>query len=82
MQCVPQFANQAKQMGYHPTTIQQYLKDFPVPQNDIVAVEDGAWVNAAGDFGAPQFLNWNWPLLNKTGGVDIPTGWAMKERNW
>jgi hypothetical protein len=31
------------------------------PQNDIVHVEDGAWINADGDFGDPDFPNWMWP---------------------
>lgn len=44
--------------GYNPTTVQQYLNDFPVDPNDIVHVEDGAWVNADGDFGAPRFIVW------------------------
>ena len=44
-QCVPDFVQQAVDQGYNPTTIQQYLNDFPVDDNDIVHVEDGAWVN-------------------------------------
>ena len=46
MQCVPNFVNEAVSNGYNPTTVQQYLKDYPVDPNDIVHVEDGAWVNA------------------------------------
>ena len=61
MQCVQNFARQATNLGFNPTTIQTYLDQFPVPHDDFVKVEDGAWVNADGDFGAPQFLNWNWP---------------------
>jgi hypothetical protein len=81
-QCVNGFANAATSIGMNPTTVEEYLARFPVPQSDVVHVEDGAWVNADGDFGAPQFLNWNWPLLNKSGGVDVLQGWEMKERNW
>jgi hypothetical protein len=48
--------------------------------------QDGAWVNADGDFGAPQCINWNWPLQpqhpNATTPFDIPNGWALNERNW
>jgi len=82
MQCVPGLMSDASSKGYHPTTIQQYLSDYPVDDNDVVHVEDGAWVNADGDFGAPQFVNWDWPLLNETGSFDIENGWALKERNW
>jgi len=42
----------------------------------------GAWVNADGDFGSPQFINWNWPLQNSSGSFDIPTGWQLNPRNW
>ena len=45
-------------------------------------VEDGGWVNADGDFGSPQYINWNWPLVNQSGDFDIPAGWAEDERNW
>ena len=38
--------------------------------------------NADGDFGSPIMLNWNWPLVNGSGQVDIPGGWAEDERNW
>ena len=96
--CVKNLVDQAVSQGYAPTTVQQYLSDFPVPEDDIVAVrgygcggypvecvssaplltcanldhvgcaqvEDGAWVNADSDFGSPQCINWNWPLLPKT----------------
>ena len=49
-------------------------------------VEDGAWVNADGDFGSPQMINWNWPLTgNQTGVVNpfnVTDGWQLNERNW
>ena len=48
--------------GYIATTVQQYLRQFPVDENDVVHVEDGGWVNPAGDFGSPQSLQWNYPL--------------------
>ncbi|MFC1745004.1 hypothetical protein ACFL35_13510 [Candidatus Riflebacteria bacterium] len=82
MECVPNFVQQVAQKGYSPTTIQQYLHDHPVDKNDIVHVEDGAWVNADGDMGSPSFSNWNWPLMNKKGEVDPQKGWAEDERNW
>jgi hypothetical protein len=54
----------------------------PSPPTTSSHVEDGAWVNADGDFGAPQMLNWNWPLVNAQGQVDIANGWAEDARNW
>ena len=39
-------------------------------------------MNADGDFGSPQFINWNWPPVNASGAFDIPAGWAEDERNW
>lgn len=82
MEAVPNFVNSANAAGYVPTTIEQYLANHPVPMDDIVHVEDGAWVNADGDFGSPAFLNWNWPLVDGTGQIDIANGWAEDERNW
>eukprot|EP01099_Mayorella_cantabrigiensis_P006980 TRINITY_DN6033_c0_g1_i1.p1 TRINITY_DN6033_c0_g1~~TRINITY_DN6033_c0_g1_i1.p1 ORF type:complete len:405 (+),score=87.97 TRINITY_DN6033_c0_g1_i1:41-1216(+) len=85
MECVSNFVHQAKSHGYNPTTIQQYLHDYPVDPNDIVKLEDGPWVNADGDFGSPQFINWNYPLTgNQTypNQFDIPNGWQLDERNW
>jgi hypothetical protein len=76
------FSHAATAQGYEPTTIAEYLADHPVAADDIVHVEDGGWVNADGDFGSPQFINWNWPLVNQYGDFDIPAGWAEDERNW
>jgi hypothetical protein len=39
------------------TTIQDYLERFPVPENDVIHVQDGSWLGAAG--GDPQFRKWN-----------------------
>lgn len=60
--------------GYIATTVQQYLSQYPVDEADIVHVEDGGWVNPDGDFGSPQSLNWNWPL--------IPNNAQVRGRNW
>jgi hypothetical protein len=79
---VRQFAHAAAAKGYRPTTVATYLAEYPVPLTDVVHVEDGGWVNADGDFGSPQFINWNWPLVNAAGSFDIPGGWAEDERNW
>lgn len=80
-EATPNLVGSAQSAGYTATTVEQYLLDHPVPANDIVHVEDGAWVNADGDFGSPVFLNWNWPLVSG-GQIDIPGGWAEDERNW
>jgi hypothetical protein len=82
MEATPNLVASASAAGFVPTVIQQYLADHPVPANDFVKVEDGAWVNAEGDFGSPQFLNWNWPPVNAQGQVDIEHGWAEDIRNW
>jgi hypothetical protein len=79
---VPGFTGQAVSRGYVPTVVQQYLADFPVDFNDVIHVEDGAWVNADGDFGDPDYINWNWPLVGPDGQFDIAGGWAEDERNW
>ncbi len=79
---VPSFANAAASKGYDPTTIQQFLNSYPVPENDIVKVEDGSWVNAANDWGHPQFINWLWPLYNTATYRFNPNGWTEDARNW
>lgn len=79
--CVPGLAGTAASRGWVPSTIAGYLHDHPVAADDVVHVEDGAWVNADGDFGAPSFLNWNWPLMGASG-VDVAGGWAEDERNF
>jgi len=81
MEATPNLVSSAN-ATYPATTIEQYLADYPVPANDFVHVEDGAWVNADGDFGAPQFINWNWPLVNAQGNIDVASGWAEDARNW
>ena len=51
------------------TTVQQYLSEHPVDKDDVVHVEDGGWVNPDGDFGSPQSLKWNYPLMPKNAQV-------------
>ena len=82
MEATPNRVAQARAAQYVPTVVQRYLADHPVPANDFVHVEDGAWVNADGDFGSPQFWNWNWPLVNASGQPDPVNGWAEDARNW
>jgi hypothetical protein len=82
MEAVPGFISAAASAGYTPTTIQQYLQDYPVPQNDIVHIEDGSWVNAENDWGSPQFINWMWPQFNPATHEFDPNGWTTDIRNW
>ncbi|MFM8640942.1 MAG: hypothetical protein ACKOEL_09930, partial [Planctomycetota bacterium] len=82
MESVPNIVSSTSASGYVPTMVQKYLTDHAVPSTDVVHVEDGAWVNADGDFGAPQFLNWNWPPVDSSGNVDVDNGWAEDLRNW
>ena len=79
---VSQFSHAAVAQGYEPTVVAEYLADHPIDWNDVVHVEDGGWVNADGDFGSPQYINWNWPLYGASGGFDIENGWAVDARNW
>ncbi|RPH96717.1 hypothetical protein EHM69_00260, partial [candidate division KSB1 bacterium] len=82
MESVAGFTSQAVAAGYEPTTVPEFLADHPVSSGNIAHVEDGAWVNADGDFGSPDFINWNWPPYNSSGQFDIPNGWALDIRNW
>lgn len=81
-ECTPTFLGDAAAKGHVPTTVEDYLSAYPPPLDDVVHVESGAWVNADGDFGAPTFLNWNWPLVGSDGAVDLEKGWAEDERSW
>ncbi|GAB5495182.1 MAG: hypothetical protein Phyf2KO_02620 [Phycisphaerales bacterium] len=82
LEATPNLVSSAQSQGFHATVVEEYLADHPVPVNDVVHVEDGAWVNADGDFGSPTFLNWNYPPVNAQGQVDIENGWAEDIRNW
>ena len=93
MNSVSSLFNEAAGKGYRPTTIQQFLADHPVPAGDVVHIEDGAWVNAASDWGHPQFINWCWPPVRQSSDpaynaqdprtwFNITNGWAEDFRNW
>jgi hypothetical protein len=82
---VPQMAGGAASRGYEPTTVEQFINDFPPATNDIVHVEDGGWVFADSDFGSPSFINWNWPpsYAGSSGNVVDPSiGVTDKGDNW
>jgi len=80
-EAVKNFTNAAAAKGYTPNTIQQFLNDNPVPETSIVKVEDGSWVNAANDWGSPQFINWLWPMYTSDFKFDV-NGWTEDARNW
>lgn len=79
---VTSFTHAAASAAYEPTTIQQFLTDYPVPSTDIVHVEDGAWVNADSDWGHPQFIKWLWPLYDASTYTFNPDAWNDDARNW
>lgn len=81
-QAVPGYSSAAQSAGIIPTTIEQFLSDHPVPSDDIVHVEDGAWVNPDNDWGSPQFIKWLWPLYNSTTFQFDPNAWNANARNW
>jgi Glycosyl hydrolase family 57 len=85
-QWVQQMASTAVSDGYEPTTIEQFIADFPPGTNDVVHVEDGGWVFADSDFGSPSFINWNWPPsytdTNGNNVVDPSIGVTSKGDNW
>ena len=82
LEAVPNFVGQAQSAGYTATTVQRYLADHPVPTNDWFHVEDGAWVNADGDFGDPRMLNWLDLPRTPAGQIDVVNGWSADARNW
>jgi hypothetical protein len=86
MEWVSQFAGQAATNGYEPSTVEQFLSDNPPDTNDVVHVEDGGWVFADGDFGSPDFINWNWPPSYADGSgnnvVDPSIGVSDKADDW
>jgi len=82
---VPQFVSTASSNGYEPTTVEQFLQDWPADVNDIVHIEDGGWVYADSDFGSPSFINWNWPPSYTAAGknlVDPSVGTTTKGDYW
>jgi hypothetical protein len=82
---VPQMASTAAGDGYEPTTVEQFIHDFPPDANDVVHVEDGGWVYADGDMGSPIFINWHWPPSYSSNGVNVvdpSLGVSDKADNW
>lgn len=75
------FSHASAANGNIPTTVPQYLHDNPVPESAVVHVEDGAWVNADGDFGHPQFTNWLWPFFDPVTKKFNPNGWTEDMMN-
>src|SRR5581483_7814193 len=88
MEWVNNFASQANSRGYEPTTVEQFLADYPPDTSDVVHVEDGGWVYADGDMGSPMFINWHWPpshkdaSTNNINAVDPSVGVSDKADVW
>ena len=86
MEWVSQFASEAVSDGYEPGTVEQFLSEHPPDANDVVHLEDGGWVFADGDFGSPNFINWNWPPgyadSNGNNVVDPSLGVSDKADDW
>ena len=84
-QWADQFANTAVSDGYEPTTVEQYLSEFPPNTSDIVHVEDGGWAYADQDFGSPIMINWLWPgtiVVNGRNVVDPSQATSDKADEW
>lgn len=90
---VPGLAAEATNAGFEMTTIGQFLKDNPVPSNDVVHIEDGGWVNPEGDWGDPQFVKWLYPPARSPNDkaynrddartyIDIENGFSSAWRSW
>jgi hypothetical protein len=79
------FASSANSAGYEPSTVEQFLYEFPPNTNDIVHVEDGGWAFADNDFGSPLMINWHWPatvVVNGRNVVDPTAGVSDKADEW
>ncbi|HUJ70968.1 MAG TPA: carbohydrate binding domain-containing protein, partial [Verrucomicrobiae bacterium] len=84
-QWADQFANSAASAGYEPTTVEQFLSDFPPATGDVVHVEDGGWAYADQDFGSPIMINWLWPgtiVVNGRNVVDPSAATSDKADEW
>jgi hypothetical protein len=90
---VPGLAREAASKGYSMTTIQEFLNRHPVPENDVVHVENGGWVNPDGDWGDPQFVKWLYPPARSPNDpnynwkdprsfIDIENGFSTAWRSW
>lgn len=88
MEWVPNFTSQAVSRGYEPTTVEQFLAEYPPDANDVVHVEDGGWEYADGDFGSPIYVNWHFPpshndaSTNNVNVVDPSVGVSDKADVW
>jgi hypothetical protein len=58
--------------NYNPTTVQDYLSRFPVPQNAVVHVANGSWAGA--DSGDVEFKKW---LADPNA-----AGWSPDRNSW
>lgn len=70
-------------------SVQEYLKKNPVPANDVVAVEDGSWIDTGDSPGDPNWYHWQlppgrWQHPNKKDNepftTDLETGYHFQMR--
>lgn len=93
LEATPRLVQEAVSKGYDVSTIQERLNRYPVPENDVVHVEDGGWINPEGDWGDPQFVKWLYPPARSPRDpkynsndprtfIDIENGFSGSWRNW
>lgn len=72
-----------------PMSVQEYLHKNPVPQDDVVAVEDGSWIDTGDSPGDQNWYHWQlppgrWQHPNKKDSepftVDMETGYHFQMR--
>lgn len=56
-EATPQFFNDSKNTGYHPSTPQDFVNAFGASATPA-HIEDGAWIFPEMDYGSPYFLKW------------------------
>jgi hypothetical protein len=50
------------QSGVTGKGVDEYLKDHPIPQNDIVHVQDGSWIDTRDSSSDPTWYHWRLPF--------------------
>ncbi|BBM86944.1 hypothetical protein [Candidatus Uabimicrobium amorphum] len=72
-----------------PMTVQEYLRKNPVPQDDVVRVEDGSWIDTGDSPGDQNWYHWQlppgrWQHPQKKGSepftADLETGYHFQMR--
>ena len=50
------------QTGVTGKGVEEYLKDHPIPENDIVHVQDGSWIDTRDSSSDPTWYHWHLPF--------------------